>query len=77
MRSFAIGLLAFMALSAPALADDLVATKPGLVCVSSDALAKLTLPDGSSRTAQSNPSPFDLALKQSGGCTDITIGMRV
>jgi hypothetical protein len=61
----------------PAWADDLIAIKPGLLCVSSAALAKLTLPDGSSRTAQSEPSPADLALKQSGKCIDITIGMRV
>jgi hypothetical protein len=67
MRSFAMCWLMLTALSMPAWADDLIATKPGLVCVSSGALARLTLPDGSSRTAQSNPSPDDLALKQSGG----------
>lgn len=77
MRSIALGLLLLTAFSVPAVADDLVAIKPGLICVSPDALAKLTLPDGSSRTAQINPSPADLALKQSGGCMDIIIGMRV
>lgn len=77
LRSYAIGLLTFVATSTPASADDLVAIKPGLMCVSSDALAKLTLPDGSSRAARPNSSPTDLALKKDGGCIDITIGMRV
>ena len=33
-----------------ALADDMVATRPGLMCVSAEALAKLTLPNGGSIT---------------------------
>jgi hypothetical protein len=76
-RSLLLACLLLIASTASSWADDLVATKPGLVCVSADALARLTLPGGSSRTAQGNPTPADLALKQSGGCTDITIGMRV
>jgi hypothetical protein len=76
-RRIAIASLTLVSCSLPAMADDIVAAKPGLICISSDALAHLTLPDGSSRTAQPNPSPADLALKQSGGCSDITIGMRV
>jgi hypothetical protein len=74
---FVVVSLILIGCSEPALADELVATKPGLICVSSDALAHLTLPDGSSQTAQPNPSPAELALKQSGGCSDITIGTTV
>ena len=56
----------------PARADDngMAQLLPGLMCESPDALAKLTLPDGSSRAAR-NPSPQNLALKAQGKCIDM------
>ena len=45
--------------------------------MSADALAKLTLPDGSSKTDRPSPSSSDLAARRDGGCTDIKIGARV
>lgn len=61
----------------PALAADMVATRPGVMCVSADALAKLTLPDGSSRSAVPRPRPEDLRTKAGGGCIDIPPRARV
>ena len=61
----------------PALGATLVATHPGVMCSSPDALAKLSLPDGSSRSASANVRPEDLTAKQSGGCVDFAPGTRV
>lgn len=63
--------------SAATLADELVAVRLGLMCVSPDALAKLIFPGGSSRTAVANPAQADLTQKQSGGCIDVAIDARV
>lgn len=49
----------------------MVAQRPGLMCVSADALARLTLPSGASRSAGPAASPRATALKQAGGCIDI------
>ncbi len=48
-------MLPLVGLAHTTLADDLVAIKPGLLCVSSYALAELTLPGGGSRTALPTP----------------------
>ena len=61
----------------PARADDLTAIRPGVMCISADALAKLTLPDGSSRSAAPRPRPEDLRTKAEGGCIDIPQRARV
>ena len=47
------------------------------MCKSADALAKLTLPDGSSRADVENPRPQDTAIEKAGGCVDIMSGMTV
>ena len=60
-----------------AIADELVAVKPGVMCVSTDALARLTLPNGDSRTHAIAPRPDDLAAAAAGGCIDIPPGARV
>ena len=65
------------AISVPAMANELVAIRPGLMCVSPEALAKLTLPDGSSKAARQNPSPTDIATKRDGQCIDIKLGTHV
>jgi hypothetical protein len=67
----------FLTLARPAAADTVTAIHPGVMCISSEALAKLTLPDGSSRTATAAPRPADLVIKQAGGCIDIRIGAHV
>ena len=67
-----IGLMVFFAL--PAKADLLRATRPGVMCTSADALAKLSLPDGSSRTAASNVLPAVEAIARAGNCVDFPVG---
>ncbi len=63
--------------TSPATAADLVATKPGVMCLSAEALGKLTLPGGDSRTHAPSPRGEDLAVAGSGGCIDIPLGARV
>lgn len=69
--------LSLGALSAHALADELVATRPGVMCVSADALARLTLPSGDSRTHAAAVTPETQSLAASGGCVEIKPGIRV
>ena len=61
----------------PAFSATLVAKHPGVMCSSADALAKLSLPDGSSRASSPNARPEDLTVKQSGGCVDFRPGTQV
>ncbi len=61
----------------PAFSATLVATHPGVMCSSADALAKLSLPDGSSRASSPNARQEDLTAKQSGGCIDFATGTQV
>ncbi len=74
MRAIILLLAGLAAL--PALADELVATKPGVMCASAQALAELTLPSGDSRTHAPNPAAADVALAAAGGCVDIKPGTR-
>ena len=60
-----------------AMAADLIATKPGVMCVSTQALAELTLPNGESRSHGDAATPAQLAEAQAGGCLDIQPGMTV
>lgn len=76
LRVLLLGLL--LALPSPgARADVLVAVRPGVMCESAEALAHLTRPDGSSRSAMSSAEPRDLRIKAEGGCIDIPYGLRV
>ena len=79
MRAVAAALFALVLLAAShqARAQELIAVQPGVMCASRDALAKLILPDGSSRSALPHPRPVDLATKFAGGCIDIPIRTRV
>ncbi len=63
--------------ASPATAADLVAIRPGVMCSSAEALGKLTLPGGDSRTHAPSPRAEDLAVAGSGGCIDIPLGARV
>jgi hypothetical protein len=74
---FAMIALGLGVLSTHAQADDLIATHPGVMCASADALARLTLPGGDSRTHAATPEPQTLSLAASGGCVDIKPGIRV
>ena len=75
MRSVPVLALALLAaVSASVRAEERIATRPGLMCMSADALAKLTLPDGSSRAALPRPRPEDLRTKAEGGCVDLHPG---
>ncbi|SDQ69369.1 hypothetical protein SAMN05443245_2378 [Paraburkholderia fungorum] len=60
-----------------AIAADLIATKPGVMCTSTQALAQLTLPDGNSRTHGDTATSAQIAEAQTGGCVDIQPGMTV
>lgn len=60
-----------------AVAADLIATKPGVMCTSTQALAQLTLPDGNSRSHGDTVTPAQLTEAQTGGCVDIQPGMTV
>ena len=70
-------MFAMTAASQTAEADTIVATRPGVMCTSPDALARLTLPDGSSRSASPGARPEDLATKRQGGCIDIPLGAQL
>jgi hypothetical protein len=69
----AAGLALLYQSSGPA---DLVAIKPGVMCISAQAVAKLTLPNGDSRTHEPIVLPEDLVVAASGGCVDIPLGVR-
>ncbi|MFL9866949.1 hypothetical protein PQR67_22460 [Paraburkholderia fungorum] len=60
-----------------AMAADLIATQPGVMCTSAQALAQLTLPNGDSRSHDAAATAAQLALAQSGGCIDIQPGVTV
>lgn len=75
MRRQGLAILAFsLALAPPAKADLLRAVRPGVMCASADSLAKLSLPDGSSRTAAPNASPALQAIARAGNCVDFPAG---
>jgi hypothetical protein len=60
-----------------AIAANLIATKPGVMCVSTQTLAELTLPNGESRSHGGAVTPAQLAQVKAGGCLDIQPGMTV
>jgi hypothetical protein len=66
-----------VAYAASSQAATLVAVRPGLMCSSPDALARLTMHDGSSRTASARARPEDFDVKRQGGCIDIALGAHV
>jgi hypothetical protein len=63
--------------SSGAIAADLVSVRPGLMCASKEALARLTLPNGDSRTHGPGARASDLQAAAAGGCIDIPRGARV
>ena len=59
-----------------AMGDDVVVVKPGIACKSSAALAKLTRPDGSSRSEGTTASPESVQVARDGGCTRLRVGQK-
>jgi len=76
-RRFTLFLAGTGLLGNQAMAADLIATQPGVMCVSAAALAQLTLPDGESRSHGADATPAQRALAQAGGCVDIAPGITV
>lgn len=72
----AVFLLATLCIS-PTLASTLTANHDGVMCLDATALARLTLPDGSSRSSSKNARASDILIKNSGGCIDIPLGVNV
>lgn len=77
MRATVVLALPLLLWIAPALGETLVAARPGVMCKSPDALARLTLHDGSSRSEGLLASPPAQRIAQQGGCIDITSGLQV
>lgn len=59
------------AAASAATADTAVAVRPGLMCTQADALARLTLPDGSNRAESAHARQGDADAQRQGGCIDI------
>ena len=55
-------------------ANELQAVRPGVICSSTGALAKLTRPDGSSRASVDEGNPIYQAIKSAGHCSDLQMG---
>ncbi len=71
--SIALGMIAL----APARADTFVSVRPGVACTSADALARLTRPDGSSRSTPANATADAREIARRGGCFPFGPGMMV
>ncbi len=65
------------ALASPALAETVMVIQPGVACASASALAALTLPDGSSRSARPGARPKYLAIAARGGCVPLRLGVQI
>lgn len=72
-----IGLIVLGIASRPARADTLVSVRPGVACTSADALARLTRPDGSSRSAPTNATADAREVARRGGCLPFGPGLTV
>ncbi len=69
MLRLALGALLIALVTPAAQAAVLEAIRPGVMCVKADALAKLSLPNGSSPLAADNPSASVQAIAKAGECT--------
>ena len=65
------------ALAIPALGETVVVIRPGVACASASALAALTLPDGSSRSARLGARPKYVAIATRGGCIPLKLGAQM
>lgn len=77
MRIFMVSTVLAGVACSSAMAEPRVALRPGLGCASLEALAVLTLPDGSSRVGSPRERRNDADLKRRGGCVDIPQGATV
>lgn len=69
--------IAACALASPALSETVVVIRPGVACTSASALAALTLPDGSSRSARPRAKPTYVAIANRCGCVPLTLGVEM
>ncbi len=79
MRRYA-WLSSFIALGAgtqPSQADVARPVRPGVMCLSAQALAILTLPNGDSRTHQPSQRERDAQVASQGGCVDLAPAMHL
>ena len=65
------------ALMTSALGETVVVIQPGVACASASALAALTLPDGSSRSARPGAPPKYVAIAARGGCIPLRLGVQM
>jgi hypothetical protein len=74
MKESSLLVILSLSFAASASAKEVVAVRRGVFCISAQALAKLTLPDGSSRASAPDAKLSDIRIKDSGGCADLKIG---
>ncbi len=78
MRSRGWPMVAVLAVMAGgAEAGDLIAQRPGLMCSDPKGLARLTMPDGSSRLKTSRATKADQEMAFVSQCKDIPLGARM
>ena len=65
------------ALTTSAPGETVVVIQPGVACASASALAALTLPDGSSRSARPKARPQYVAIASRGGCVPLRLGVQM
>ncbi len=76
-ETVATALLILAAAASPARAGHATPVRPGIMCLSAQALAILTLPDGDSKTHGPDPSAATLAIASAGGCIDLSPAARL
>jgi hypothetical protein len=77
MRALLTAGLMLVSATLSARADDLVVTRPGVMCSSAQALAALTLPDGDSRTHRDASVEKYAEVARKGECRDLQIGQKL
>ena len=78
MRSLGWPIIAVLiTISWPAKPEDLIAQRPGLMCIDPKGLARLTMPDGSSKLKASRLTQADQDMAFVSQCVEIPLGARM
>lgn len=78
MRALGLSMIAVLVVMAGrAKAEDLIAQRPGLMCSDPKGLAKLTMPDGSSKLKTGRATKADQEMAFVSQCRDIPMGARL